>query len=134
MSLRRQFELSAEDRQFLDDYSCPWETISDGSQWVLLHDFSTQHSGYNHLCVIAAIRLESGYPKIPLDMVYFYPTLKRKDGKPIKATQVTQQIDGKTFQRWSRHRTNTNPWSIGQDNLGTHILLVEDWLSREFER
>ena len=134
MPLRRQFELPLEDRQFLDAYCCPWETISDGSQWVLLHDFSTQHSGYNHQRVIAAIRLESGYPKMPLDMVYFHPALERKDGKPIKATQVTQQIDGKAFQRWSRHRTDTNPWSIGQDNLGTHILLVEDWLSLEFER
>ncbi len=134
MSLRRQFELPADDRQFLDNYGCPWEAISDGSQWVLLHDFCTQHSGYNHQQVIAAIRLESGYPIAPLDMVYFFPALVRKDGKRIVATEATQPIDGKTFQRWSRHRTSTNPWIVGQDDIGTHILLVEDWLSREFEK
>ena len=134
MLLRRQFELLAEDRQFLDDYGCPWETISDGSQWVLLHDFDTRHSGYNHQRVTMAIRLESGYPKAPLDMVYVYPALVRTDGKQIGATQATQPIDGKTFQRWSRHRTSTNPWIAGQDNLETHILLVEDWLRREFEK
>lgn len=134
MLLRHHFELLAEDSQFLDNYGCPWETISDGSQWVLLHNFSTQHSGYNHQHVSVAIRLETGYPKTPLDMAYFYPALARKDGKQIGATQATQQIDGKPFQRWSRHRTSTNPWIIGQDNLGTHIFLVEDWLRREFEK
>ena len=132
--LRHHFELLAEDHQFLDAYGCPWETISDGSQWVLLHNFSTQDSRYNHQRVTVAIRLETGYPKTALDMAYFYPTLARKDGKQIGATQATQQIDGKAFQRWSRHRTSTNPWIIGQDNLGTHILLVEDWLRREFEK
>ncbi len=131
---RHHFELLAEDHQFLDDYGCPWETISDGSQWVLLHNFSTQHSGYNHQRVTVAIRLETGYPKTPLDMVYFYPALARKDGKQIGAIQATQPINGKAFQRWSRHRTGTNPWIVGQDNLGTHILLVEDWLRREFEK
>ncbi len=132
--LRHHFELPAKDHQFLDAYGCPWETISDGSQWVLLHNFSTQDSGYDHQRVTVAIRLETGYPKTALDMAYFYPTLARKDGKQIGATQAMQQIDGRAFQRWSRHRTNTNPWIIGQDNLGTHILLVEDWLRREFEK
>jgi hypothetical protein len=45
-----------------------------------------------------------------------------------------QSLDGKSFQRWSRHRTAENPWRIGRDNLGTHIILVEDWLAREFEK
>lgn len=131
---RRQFDLTIPESDFLGEYSCPWETITDGSQWVLLHNFSTQHPGYNHEKVIAAIRLETGYPKAPLDMVYFYPTLQRKDGKPIAATQVIQQIDGRSFQRWSRHRTSANPWIIGQDDLSTHILMIEDWLRREFEK
>ena len=133
MSLRREFDLPNEDRVFLESYGCPWETISDGSQWVILHDFSTQNPGYNYQSVSVAIRLESGYPRIPLDMVYFFPGIVRIDGKPINNTEATQRIDGKNFQRWSRHRTSSNPWIIGQDNLGTHILLVEDWLVREFE-
>lgn len=133
MSLRRSFELPTKDRQFLDDYGCQWETIFDGSHWVLLHNFSTQHCGYNHQRITAAIRLETGYPKTPLDMVYFYPALVRKDGKQIGATQATQRIDGNIYQRWSRHRTSNNPWTVGQDSLGTHILLIEDWLCREFE-
>jgi Prokaryotic E2 family E len=132
-TLRRQFELLPGDQQFLEEYGLPWETIVDGSQWVLVHDFST-HEGYNHPRVIAAVRMETGYPNTELNMVYFFPALARKDGRPIGAADAMQPLDGKSFQRWSRHRTGQNPWKIGRDNLGTHIILVEDWLPREFEK
>ena len=132
MTLRRQFDLLPRDREFLEEYGLPWETIIDGSQWVLINEFPT-HEGYNHPCVTAAIRMETGYPNTELNMVYFSPGLMRIDGKPIGATQATQAIDGRTFQRWSRHRTKNNPWHAGRDDLGTHVILVEDWLAREFE-
>ncbi|MBS0248416.1 MAG: hypothetical protein JSR61_17510 [Proteobacteria bacterium] len=131
MTLRRAFELLPGDRQFLEHYGLPWEAVVDGSQWVLIHDFPT-HAGYNHATVTAAIRLETGYPNTQLDMVYFHPPLARKDGKVIGATQAMQGLDGKSFQRWSRHRTAANPWIPGQDDLGTHVALIEEWLSREF--
>jgi hypothetical protein len=131
--LRRQFALLDGDENFLQDYGLPWETVVDGSQWVLIHDFPLP-DGYNNACVTAAIRMETGYPNTELNMVYFSPTISRKDGKPIGATQCTQQIDGKVFQRWSRHRTPQNPWKIGHDNLGTHVILIEDWLEREFKK
>jgi len=131
--MRRQFDLPPEDQKFLDDYGLPWETVVDGSQWVLIHDFPT-HEGYNHTTTTAAIRIETGYPMTELNMVYFLPALARKDGRAIGATESLQQIDGQTYQRWSRHRTANNPWRPGQDNLGTHIILIEDWLQREFEK
>jgi hypothetical protein len=132
-SQRRQFDLLSEDEKFLEELGLPWETIVDGSCWVLIHEFPT-HAGYNVEKAMAAIRIESGYPAAALDMVYFHPPLARKDGKPIGATQASQALDGKQFQRWSRHRTAANPWKAGFDNLGTHICLVEDWLTREFEK
>ncbi|MCW5696315.1 MAG: hypothetical protein KIS96_06210 [Bauldia sp.] len=133
MTLRRQFDLPPEDRKFLEEYGRPWETIVDGSQWVLIHEFSTGE-GYNHPAVTIAIRMETGYPLTELNMVYVFPALSRKDGRPIGATEARQALDGKTFQRWSRHRTAANPWKPGRDGLGTHVILVEDWLEREFER
>ncbi|WP_432769650.1 MAG: hypothetical protein HEQ22_02595 [Sphingopyxis sp.] len=131
--MRRQFDLLPEDEQLLNDYGLPWETVVDGSQWVLIHDFPT-HEGYNHKTVIAAIRLKTGYPNTALDMVYFHPALARTDGRPIGATQAVQQIAGLSYQRWSRHRTAQNPWRPAIDSLGTHIVLIEDWLQREFEK
>lgn len=132
LELRRDFQLPPEDVQFLEDYGLPWETISDGSLWVLIHEFRTP--GYNHEKATAAIRIETGYPHAALDMVYFYPPLARQDGRPINATEGTQSIGGKSYQRWSRHRTPQNPWVVGQDNLGSHIILIEDWLAREFKK
>ena len=133
MALRRDFALPPDDVKFLDDYELPWEAIIDGSPWVLIHDFPTP-PGYSHAKVTAAIRIETGYPNTELNMVYFFPALTRRDGQPIKATEAPQPLDGKTFQRWSRHRTAQNPWKIGQDNIGSHIFLIEDWLEREFEK
>lgn len=130
---RRQFQLLPDDSAFLEDYGLPWETIVDNSQWVLIHDFPT-HEGYNHGTVTAAILMQTGYPNSGLDMVYFFPAIARKDGMAIGRTEVIQKIDGKDFQRWSRHRSPQNPWVTNLDNLGTHIYLVEDWLVREFQK
>ena len=58
MELRRQFDLLSEDQKFLDEYGLPWETLVDGSRWVLLHDFGTP-AGYSHSHVTAAVRLET---------------------------------------------------------------------------
>lgn len=134
MTPRRDFDLLPEDRKFLDDYGLDWETIVDGSRWVLIHGFDTQHEGYNHGRVTIAIRLETGYPTTPLDMVYVHPPLARKDCQPLRATDATQTIAGVSYQRWSRHRTAENPWRVGEDGIGTHIFLIEDWFFREFEK
>lgn len=134
MELRRDFELLPEDQKFLDDYGLPWETILDGSQWVLVHEFPSQSEGYVQPLVTIAIRLETGYPMTGLDMVYVYPALRRKDGQSIGATQATQTIAGIVYQRWSRHRSQQHPWKPGQDNIGNHIFLIEDWFAREFEK
>ena len=134
MTLRRDFDLLPEDQQFLDDYELDWETVVDGSQWVLVHGFSSQHDGYTHSKVTIAVRLETGYPNTALDMVYVHPPLQRRDGQRIGAADATQSIAGTVYQRWSRHRTAQNPWRPGQDNLGTHIFLIEDWFAREFEK
>jgi hypothetical protein len=65
-------------------------------------------------------------------MVYFSPPLKRLDNQPIGAL-TNQPLEGKIFQRWSRHRTPLNPWRPGLDNLETHLLLVDYWMKREFK-
>jgi hypothetical protein len=134
MALRRDFDLLPDDAQFLADYGLPWEAVSDGSQWVLIHQFPAQHDGYNHKIVTIAIRLETGYPNTELNMVYVHPPLARRDGRPIGATDASQDILGVIYQRWSRHRTPQNPWKPGQDRIGSHIILIEDWFEREFEK
>jgi hypothetical protein len=65
-------------------------------------------------------------------MMYFYPELNRKDGQPIGRLNP-QGLDGKNFQRWSRHRA-AGMWRSGVDNLETHVLSVQSWLIDELQK
>jgi hypothetical protein len=130
---RRQTPALEQDEAFLNSYGLRWETILDGSSWVLLHGFPLP-DGYNVPEVSLAIRMEGGYPLTALDMMYVYPPLARRDGRPIAQVQTIQQIDGRAFQRWSRHRTGVNPWVPGQDSLETHIYLVEEFFAAELRK
>jgi len=129
--MRHDFQLPEEDVIYLDGTGLSWESINDrGMQWVLIHNYPVP-SGYNIKNVTVAVKIETGYPRTPLDMAYFYPPLQRLDGKVIKAISG-QSIDGKQFQRWSRHRTPQNPWREGIDDLCTHLALVSFWFENEF--
>jgi len=131
--MRRQFQLPEEDIIFLNSLELPWETIVDqGMEWVIIQNYPVC-LGYIIDNVTLAVKLETGYPRTPLDMAYFFPALQRKDGKGINAISV-QPIDGKLFQRWSRHRTPQNPWREGVDDLSTHLSLVSFWFEEEFKK
>lgn len=130
---RKQFALLDEDAEFLESLGLPWETLTDPSgMWILIYNYPVC-KGYNTETVTVAIKIDPGYPRTQLDMAYFYPPLSRKDGQGIGAVSP-QPIDGKMFQRWSRHRTGQNPWREGIDNLGTHMSLVSFWFKQEFEK
>ena len=130
--MRKQFELFEDDRDFLESLGLPWETIVEGKMlWILIHEFNLS-TEYKEGKVSLAINMPTGYPRTQLDMVYFYPAISRNDNQPIGAL-APQNIDGKTWQRWSRHRTRLNAWREGVDNLATHFALIEYWLEREFK-
>lgn len=131
---RRQFDLPAEDVQALAALEGIWETVRDGEQrLVFIHDFPTDPR-YDHEKVLTALQLPAGYADSQIDMVYFCPPISRRDGRNIPATGGRVILDQKTFQQWSRHRTSANPWRPGVDGIGTHLLMVEDWLKREFTK
>jgi len=131
--MRRQFELPSFDTQYLDSTGLEWETVVEGNgRWLMLHDRPVPN-GYNVECAIVALQIPPSYPEAPIDMVYFFPALSRKDGKAIGASNSTQALDGKSFQRWSRHRTGDAPWRPGEDDVASHLVLVDDWLGREFK-
>jgi hypothetical protein len=131
--IRRQFSLPKEDVEHLQARLLLWETISTGGeQWLILHDFPVP-SGFSSSLAQVGIFITPGYPTAPLDMAYFCPPLVRNDGKEIPGL-AQQALDGKTWQRWSRHRSNENPWRPGEDSIVTHLALVEWWLERELKR
>lgn len=129
--LRKQFSLPEEDMEYLESLALDFETIIDGNaKWLILYNYKVPQ-GYNFSETQAAIKIENGYPVTQLDMIYFNPPLMRNDAKPIRAL-ANMVIDGRNFQRWSRHRTPQNPWRAGVDDLSTHLSLAKYWLEREF--
>lgn len=130
--MRREFQFNEEETAYLDTLSPQWETIkAKGFRWLLIPNFPIPE-GYTVDRAIAAINIPLEYPIAKLDMVYFYPAIKRSDGKEIKQTQCQQTIDGKNFQRWSRHYTSAHPWDPNGDSIITHIMAIQNWLQREF--
>ncbi|HEY4193938.1 MAG TPA: E2/UBC family protein [Mucilaginibacter sp.] len=128
--MRKDFSLTEEDLDFLIALNLQWESVRCGTgDWVIIHDYPIPE-GYNVRQTQAALKIDAGYPVSQIDMVYFYPSLGLISGKPIGAL-TPANIDGKIWQRWSRHRTGENPWRPGLDNIGTHIQLVNFWLERE---
>jgi hypothetical protein len=130
---RRQFELPSFDVTYLEGTGLVWETILEGDgRWLLLHDRAIC-GGYNVAKAMVAIRISPGYPEAQLDMAYFSPPLARLDGRAVN-NLASVTIDGRDFQQWSRHRTPENPWRPGEDDLSSHLALVDGWLEKEFRR
>jgi E2/UBC family protein E len=68
------------------------------------------------------ILIAPGYPLNALDMAYFCPPLIRANGRVPARSEGRVEIDGKSWQGWSRHRTSENPWVPDEDNLEGHYF------------
>ncbi|MHA6913573.1 multiubiquitin domain-containing protein [Ralstonia pseudosolanacearum] len=127
---RRDFDLLPQDEHYLVSRGLLWEAVLEsGVRRIVIHDLPIPQ-GYNVASASVYVRIEAGYPDTQIDMAYFYPHLRRSDQRPINAL-AAENFDGKEWQRWSRHRTGASAWRIGEDNLGTHLELVADWLCSE---
>jgi hypothetical protein len=134
---RRHFRLPEHDEEFLDSLGLDWETVReklpDGVILrLVIYDYPVP-AGYTVAKVTLYLRIEPTYPDTQIDMVYFLPHLQRRDGRAIGAL-ASEDFDGKTWQRWSRHRTNANPWRAGVDDVSTHLAAVDHWLTRELAK
>lgn len=128
--MRRDFVLPEQDVETLDALGLPWEAVRDGRLGrVVIHDFPIPARLKPDTATVN-LRIEPGYPETQIDMAYFYPQIEREDGSPIAAT-AQDRFDGKVWQRWSRHRTQQNPWRRGVDDISTHLGLVGTWLEAE---
>ena len=122
-----------EDKVFLENMDSPVDLqVENNLHWLILRDFPIPN-GYNVDKADIAIMIPHNYPAGRLDMAYFHPPLNRKDNAPIRALSP-QKIEDKTYQRWSRHRTSTNPWNPEIDNLESHLDLMMNCLIAEFKK
>lgn len=131
--LRREFHLLTGDESYLDDNHSDWETVVDGRRrWLLISDFELP-AGYTVSTVMLSIEIPPTYPKAQLDMFYTDSPLALESGRAIAATQAHVMIEGKKFQRWSRHRGAASRWNPSTDSVATHLALVEGAILKEVE-
>lgn len=129
--VRQNFMLPDEDVETLEKMGLRWETLLTPGFWLIIYDYPIP-DGYNVKQADLALTITSSYPATEIDMAYFFPPLVKNNGKSIKAL-AEQPLDGKIFQRWSRHR-KAGEWIVGVDNLSTHLCLVDNWLSNDLNR
>ncbi len=133
LGIRRDFDLPEEDRDWLASLGLTYELVGAGNILGVIISGWPVPLGYDVERVDVHVRIEAGYPDTQIDMAYFDPPLTRLDGCVIGAT-CSEVFDGRSWQRWSRHRTPANPWRPGIDSLETHFALVDDWLARELAK
>jgi len=126
---RRDFKLPAPDEDYVNGLGLRWETLCDCQmQWLIFRGWKLP-AGYNVNIVDLAVLIPSNYSDTQIDMVYVKPHLSRQDGRSINNLS-DQAIAGEIWQRWSRHRTNQNPWRSGIDDVASHLGLVDECLPR----
>ena len=98
--------------------------IENGRRWLIADAFPVP-PGLSPDTVALALEIPSSYPRAEIDMFYCHPAIRRNDGNQIPQTQVTEIIEGKEFQRWSRHRGERSRWDPTSDSVLTHLALVD---------
>ncbi|WP_111308886.1 multiubiquitin domain-containing protein [Confluentibacter sediminis] len=126
-------ELPKQDLYYLSSITNLVDFVKNGNlNWLVIRDLDIP-DGYNVKKADAAILIPPHYPTSQLDMIYFHPALSRTDGKMI-GTLRDQSIEGKIYQRWSRHRTAINKWNPEIDNVESHLDLMLSCLRAEFNK
>ena len=121
--------LPADDRVYLEGRGQAYEVVSEANMiCVVLPSFALP-AGYDRSQSDLLLRLSPGYPDVPPDMWWFAPPVKLADGRPIPATDCTEQHLGRTWQRWSRH-FNGGQWRSGIDCLESFLALIRKELQR----
>ena len=131
--VKNQFALPDEDAHFLNSVENKVDLIQESNlRWLIFRNHKIP-DGYNVEVADLAILIPPHYPTAGLDMMYFNPPLSRKDGAAIRALSY-QTIEGKSYQRWSRHRTPANKWNPDLHNVESHVDLMVRCLTAEFDK
>lgn len=120
-------KLPEADIAFLERSGIPYRVFEEGGMLnVELIDFPLP-DGLNARTAHVLFRLSSSYPDTPPDMWWIIPHLTPVGGGQIPATGVLETIDGRSWQRWSRH-LDPAAWRSGIDGLESYVRLLRNEL------
>ena len=121
--------LPPDDLKYLAERGINHSVASEANMTCVLLPQYRLPTGFDRPQSDLLLRLNTGYPDVPPDMWWFDPPIRRKDGRPIPATEVTEQYLGRSWQRWSRH-FGSGQWRSGLDCLETFLALIRKELER----
>ena len=122
--------LPSDDEGFRRRDLAPRRVVEGGRRW-LIFDVYPLPTGLSPQAVAMALEIPPSYPRAEIDMFYCHPAVRRDDGGTIPQTGVTEMIEGRTYQRWSRHRGVQSRWDARTDTVLTHLTLVDGALAVE---
>ena len=88
-------------------------------------------NGSSPQAVAITLEIPPSYPRAEIDMFYCHPAVGRDDGRAIPQTEARETIEGRTYQRWSRHRGAQSRWDARTDTVLTHLTLADGALAVE---
>lgn len=119
--------LRDQDRTELERRGTPYECHSGSGEILLIMPGHRLPTGLHPEAVTLLVRVPSLFPAVPPDMFWVDPAIRRTDGQTINATQVSEQIFDRSWQRWSRH-LQPNQWRADCDDIGTYIDIIDQCL------
>lgn len=108
----------------------PGHTVAqEGGNVVVILPGYEMPAGFAPRSVDLCLLLPFGFPETQPDMFWADPAVTLH-GRPPAATEATQQIMGRTWQRFSRHLP-AGAWRPGIDSLQSWITMIGTRLERE---
>jgi hypothetical protein len=117
------------DAAYLAGRSIAHEVVIEGGSTNIVLTAWSLPAGFDRSSADLLLRLQAGYPDVPPDMWWFNPAIKLADGRTIPATEVTETLLGRAWQRWSRH-LQPSQWQSGSDGLESYLALIRRELDR----
>ena len=120
--------LPANDHDFITQAAPNAQIEVDGGMTCVVFPSFELPPGFTTTESDLLVRLGAGYPDVAPDMWWFSPAVQRTDGAAIPATEVTESVLGRSWQRWSRH-FEAGVWLSGTDTLQSYIALIRTQLT-----
>ena len=122
--------LPSDDEGFRRRGFAPRRVVEGGRRWLIFGGYPLP-KGLSPPAVAVALEIPPSYPRAEIDMFYCHPAVRRDDGVTIPQTGAKEVIEGRTYQRWSRHRGAKSRWDARTDTVLTHLTLVDGALAAE---
>jgi hypothetical protein len=119
--------LSESDLHYLDSKGFKYRVSAPSNEiHLVIGDFELPAHYVPRKCELL-LKLPPGYPNTNPDMFWTTPGIRLANGGAPLAADVIELLEGKQWQRWSRHN---NTWRPGVDDIQTKLRAVRTELDK----